>query len=365
MLNKRLPIIETIGIEYEFSAVPLEAMQGVVPNGWNVVRDGSCTRNELLFTNQRVEGVGDSLAMYAHRGQVGGEVVSPPFNLETQKAEYTEQLITIIGALSARHETVSDLTGIHIHVNVGEPPAYMVKNLLRLWTALEAVLYRLAVAEHSIHRGATHNDYMYCRPLTPPGPQIVRDDAGAHRHCFDLDKILENAKTTAEIVKAFGRGDHKPSKWMPFRYYGLNIATIHIFGTVEFRLFNQTLVPEFVGAWVELCRALVKLSFMDRPVSQLPQFPLGATTPEGRARFNFDTLRDYIPESLITPPCWSMLKRLFHMADWQKGVEPQVNHLVRTRGRTVPLDTLPRNLRPEVLASSYVERHWDKGYEEG
>ncbi len=122
--------------------------------------------------------------------------------------------------------------------------------------------------------------------------------------------------------------------------------------------------PVIVEAWVELCRALVKLSFMDRPVSQLPLFPLGATVPEGRSRFDFSTLYDYIPESLISPPCWSILKKLFDMTDWQKGVKPQVNHLVRTRGRTVPLDALPSKLIPTKLSGSYVEQYWNTGYEE-
>jgi hypothetical protein len=157
-----------------------------------------------------------------------------------------------------------------------------------------------------------------------------------------------------------GRGDYQPTKWMPFRYYGLNIGSLATSRqTIEFRTFNETLEPANIQAWVELCQALVRTAFADKKVSHLPRMPLGS-----KPKFNLIQLTDTMPVSYISDRSWYILERLFDSTLWQPGVNQQVNHLTRQHDRAVPLNDLPAGLRPAVIKKEYVANIWNYGYRE-
>lgn len=354
-----LPIASSVGVEIEFHHARLGSIvHADLPSGWTAVRDGSCTTEQFRVGNIEVEDLPRNLYELGENVQVGGELVSPPFNRDLQPDRPFEDTIRVLRLLHDGGEhKVGTTTSVHVHVNVGKPPIYMVRNLLMWWERLEAVIYRLAVAEHDIHRGTVHGDYMYCRPLSGQGPQVVQDGKGDYRFCFDLEKV-KGAKDWFEAIKAFGRADHQPTKWMPFRYYGLNLGTIYSKGTVEFRIFNQTLRAEYVKAWVELSQALVRAAYMDTHISQYPRFPLGHTNPEDGSEFGFQTLAMMLAPSLMSEHAWQVLESLFNETTWQPGVNDyQVNHLTR-RERLVPLDRLPKRLQPAQVPQDVLDRAW-------
>jgi len=352
-------MLNTIGLEIEVNDIPFDLARNFTPEGWETHDDGSNRSYRTRIKNMRVGRVAPFLEQYVDRVKYGAEFVSPPVELDgSGYSRVFRDVSTILRQVQDYGEQISDLTSIHVHVNSGVPPLYVMRNLIWLWGALEAPLYRLAVAEHEQHRGTLHNSYMYCRPLSHP--QLVKGDTGTWYHAFDLSKLMVNAETTKEFVKGMCRADVQPNKWQPFRYYGVNFGNyFNARQTTEFRIFNQTLQVGVIRAWVELCVAFIKVAYMDRIVSNLSPFPLGATEPMGGKRFRFDNLMEIIPVSLMSQDAWSTLERLWNSTSWQKGCEDQLNHLCRTQGRTVRIEGISKDLRPEPVKEQIVESLWD------
>jgi hypothetical protein len=233
------------------------------------------------------------------------------------------------------------------------------RNLIWLWQALEAPIYRLSVAEHAVHRGVSHNSYMYCRPLS--APQIVKDITGDWYYAYDLNKLMFHARTTRHFVSGFCRADQQPNKWMPYRYYGINFANyFNARQTTEFRTFNQTMQLGVIRAWVEFCVAFVRVAYMDRVVSALSPFPLGHTAPKGGREFGFGELQEIIPTSLISNESWETLHRLWSESDWQAKPQEQLNHLCRVFDRRVGMSELATELRPNKVSEAVVNDLWDR-----
>jgi hypothetical protein len=344
-----LPIIDTVGIEVEFGTVPMELVSANKPRGWQVVRDGSCTREVTLLDNIPVilDDRDEDLLNMVRRSYLGGELVSNPYNLEIEKEKFVNDSMRMLNFLAENGEKILDSTSIHVHVHLGTPPVRVLKNLTRLWCALEAPIYRMSVADQKVHRGTIHQDYMYCRPITGLGPQIVRDTDGYFRRCFDLEKILKYAKTFDEFMAAWGRADYTPNnKWWPFRYYGFNPGSCATSRrTVEFRTLNQTLRPNYLLAFVELCQAMVKSAYLGVP--DLTPFPLGEEKV-----WEFDDIFEVVNPPLISDHSWTVLEEMFSRNTWQPGCNWQMNHL----NKSIPLNELSSDLRPDRLSEEEVKR---------
>jgi hypothetical protein len=358
-------ICNAVGVELEgncFSVSGGFPPRGVkLPKGWSITRDGSCTRRGPSIEGIGVQVDGPLRDMLPHH-HIGGEFISPILPADPKKIKGDVE--PILEILLRYGETVSTLTSTHVHVYMGKlPPIYVLKNLLNMAIRLEAPLFRLSVAELLHHRGIEHNDYMYCRPLTGPGPQYIIDENLAWRQCFDLHRILEGADTTKQALRAWGRADYQPSKWIPPRYYWLNPVPLIRQGTIEFRLFNQTLDAKNIVAWVMLCVAMVKTAYcsvFEEP--DWPLFPLGEERPIGDSgTYRFKDMWNLINPAFIGDPELDQLQRLWLKADYQPGVQEQVNHLSKD-GRHTPIQVVAKNLIPEPVTKEYVDSIWQQGY---
>lgn len=349
------PLLDTFGIELEFAKVQMATL-GAYKGRWRVERDGSCTLPGFVFDGVPVK---PDLAMqpFMRQTNIGGEIISPLLRLD-QWGTVEGDLKRLIGALNVYGEDITDLTSVHIHINVGQPPLYVLRNMYKLCASIEAIMYRLAHAELGYHRGQTHGDYMYCRPITGDGPQVVRDSFGGWRWAFQRDTLLA-ATNSEEFFQAWCRCDYAPNnKWWPFRYYWLNPGAIVRQGSVEFRIFNQTLHVEYIKAWVDLCRAIVKRSFESSPCEEWEEQPLGSQ-PE----FYLEHLIERIGEHNFHH------KDTFHHLEglwvkswgWSPPCHVQVNHLCRNQGREVPLGELPSLIRPGRVTDEFVRSIWDNG----
>jgi hypothetical protein len=267
----------------------------------------------------------------------------------------------IIELLEASGEYVSTLTSFHVHVGMGcLPPVEAFKSLVEIAMKIEAPMFRLSVAESHTHRGLHHNDYMYCRPLMGIGPQYVVDNDSRWRQCFDLPKILVYSNSTLEACQAWGRADQGEPKWVPPRYYWLNPVPLFRQGTIEFRLFNQTMDVDNMIAWVNLCVAIVKTAYAYQVNHDYPAFPLGETSNE----FGFKNLFELIDEKYFTDNAKQTLFKLWAKSEWQRGVlGPQVNHLAKN-GRTCALQSVREKLLAPIVTRDYIESIWNNGYNE-
>jgi hypothetical protein len=367
MGEKFVEICGSVGIELEHNSLSVSGgfpPRGIkIPPGWGITRDGSCTRNGAT-----IGGVGvatdDMLQRLLPRHQVGGEFVSPILPADPKKIY--DDVESILGLMERYGEAVSTLTSTHFHIYMGKyPPAHVLKNLLHIAIRLEAPLFRLSVAELLEHRGIAHNDFMYCRPLTGPGPQYILDEDDRWRQCFDLHRILDHATTVKDILRAWGRADYQPSKWIPPRYYWLNPVPLVRQGTMEFRLFNQTLDAKNVVAWAMLCVAIVKTAYGGSEFSELdwPLFPLGEQHPIGDSgTYRFKDIWNLVNPTFIGADEYDQLHKMWLKADWQPGVEEQVNHLAKDGRHRTPIQAVAKKLVPETVSQEYVDSIWNQGY---
>ncbi len=356
-------IAATVGVEVEFNDFSIDGRFSPLdfPRGWNITRDGSCTRRRPSIGGIGVK-VDSDLRRLLPGGQVGGEYVSPPLHYESDKLR--EDIFQITDILRDNGEHISSLTSTHVHVFMGNlPPVKALKNLLQLAVRIEAPMFRLSVAELLEHRGVEHNDYMYCRPLTGPGPQYVIDEDGWWRQCFDIQRILDKAKTSRDVVRAWGRSDYIPTKWIPPRYYWINLVSLCRQGTIEYRLFNQTLDPHNILAWVNLCVAITKTAYFGNLVElDVPWFPLGNERPTGdTATYRLKDMMSLVSPVFIEEESMDQLHKLWFKSKWQRGVEEQVNHLSK-ENRYTPMQTVRAELIPEPVPKSYIDEIWNQGY---
>ena len=359
-------ILDSVGVEYEWAGFPMDYIRDKVPRGWRIDRDGSLTRDVYAIGGREVAIGKIDRNYHIPRANIGGELISPICSFENI-GKLVKDLNHIMLLMKEQHEYISDLASVHVHIYAGQyPPLTFFRNFLMLARAIEAPVFRLSVGESPEHRGVTNDDYLYCRPITGDGPQYVRDsDTGQWSKAFDIDKMLDKAKTSSDMLRAWCRADHQPNKWVPGRYYWTHFVSLYRQGTLEFRQFNQTLKTRYIMAWVDLSRAIVKKAWQGG--CDLPQFGLGLSSPVGNtSTFHYE---DFL--QIITPDLFRLddtpetLEELWYKSTWQPGVSPQVNHLCQGRSRTVPFYDVREELRPDTVSKDFIDSIWRNGHERG
>lgn len=335
----RDPLITTVGIEVEFYNLPKDLLRSgtILHHRWRLVEDGS-VRNFRTRHHPVIE-VGN------HRMMYGGELVSP--KLDVTGENWERDLRNILNTLYHWGEGISAKTSLHVHINATGLPAFALKYLFQIAGYLEAAMFRLGIAEASVHRGTVLHDYGFCRPITQHGPPVTRCySTGAYRPIFTLENLL-NAKTVAEFEMACGRYDRSGGKYHEARYVWINPLSIFQHGSIEFRLFNMTFKPRYVVAWVHLCMAIVRESLGKR--SELPVNPLGTHGP------NLNDILEFLrPEDRIA----YTLEELWELGTWCPPINgPQMGHLGRdTDWRNTPQHLIPPTVSPDDV---YGFHHWD------
>lgn len=322
------PLFNSIGIEIEYVDVTQEQMYKLGKKlGWRSTSDGTVRSHRL--TSGLLE-----ITEGGKRTEYGGELISPVLNVKDKRWE--EDIRRILGTLRSHGEGVDSRTSIHVHVNATGMPLYAMLNMIRLGLWSEAAFYRIGCGPAGIHRGALDRDYGYCRPISAPGPPLTMDEGGVLRPVFDSELLL-NAKTINDILVGLGRYDKwGGGKYHESRYVWLNLLSLFIRGTVEFRLFNFTYKPRYVRAWVHTCIAAVKEAFN-------PHLPELEYSPLGSMQFELANLIDGL--ALSDQTAYS-LEDLWSMADYQVGVKsPQLGHIFHT----IHWGDTPDRLKPKKV----------------
>jgi hypothetical protein len=275
------PIGTTIGLEIETANIPLHLARERLghTDGFSVVEDGSVRRYQntmfglptITVSDELVETLA-MLGLRYHSTQMGAEIVSDI--IFTNSDNWELRIMRILENIQNLGEGIAISTGIHIHVNGVGLPVEMLKNLIRLWMALESGIYRLSCGPLGVFRGEIHKDAHYCRPLVKEGP-LVWHSNGKLQQCYSIECLL-NAKNELEFAQAYGRSDAFTTRhWHTPRYSGINFHSLFRLGSIEFRTFNASLVPSHVFAWIELCKAIVHKAMEKRRID-LPEHPYGS-----------------------------------------------------------------------------------------
>lgn len=155
----------------------------------------------------------------------GGEIVSPP--MDWNDPESRDAIRDVCAVLRSCGATVSDLCGLHIHVEAKHRDGtrfttQQLRNVALLAIAHEDSLYRIAASDTGMIRSGARS---YAKPLSAAHSRLSLSDA-----------------TDSDIRSAL-MGD---------RYRSVNFQSFGKHGTVEFRVCNATLTASRIIAQVAL-----------------------------------------------------------------------------------------------------------------
>lgn len=252
----------TIGLEFESIINTREHISELLPydfsNGdhpiYAVTRDASVEAKYLQ--------VGKNTSIYLGRQSLrnGVKKKSPPytggFEIVTKplsKTEMRDTICKIVNAISRGGEIFSPRSSIHVHI--GYPRGFIfLKTAMALGLKVESLMYKIAgMGMH--YRGET-NRSAYARALA--NPPVVR---ATNSKLYLLDPAgARDSSNMMDFWQKLGldyRIEH--NRYTPLRYFGLNIYSVLLRGTMEWRYFNFSFSPKKVQAVTSLCQFITDL----------------------------------------------------------------------------------------------------------
>jgi len=173
----------------------------------------------------------------------GGEMVGPP--LDFDNPDQRAQVTTAIEALAASGATTNESAGIHVHIDASDLTPEQIANVARCFVKFEDVIYRVA---SSGWRNMRPEARRYAYPLTHERVSKIakaKDLPTLARAWYGLRPGQDHSYSARD----HGHGS---------RYCGLNLHSYFYRQTIEFRIFNSSLNPERVQAYIAMCVAIVE-----------------------------------------------------------------------------------------------------------
>jgi hypothetical protein len=262
-----------VGIEIEYTDFnPMydnNLMEFLNSKGWVVTHDASVESPVNTFKGRPIKGEVLDGAINPHimkKDVIGGEFVSRI--IETNNPVWIRNLDILFAHMKRLGEREQTNRGsIHVHINYPKVADinYKLDHLINPWILagyLEAAFFRLGGFGYK-PRGE-HMDFIYYRPITKSGPQIIYDGNG-YRPLLDYDLVLKS-KSTKEFFEQCGDIRHAENRYHPSRYMWINFYNMYHKreGHLEFRCFNKTLNWMYLYAMVELCKHFVAICYKYR-----------------------------------------------------------------------------------------------------
>jgi len=163
----------------------------------------------------------------------GVEIVSPILYSALDVQLYA----LVIQDLNRLHGFIpqANTSGLHVHIGI---PNLEMENLIRLlglFAKVEDILFELFAVNADRIKYASKTKALY-------------------------NKLKNNENLRLESI--FSDNDLRLN--IATRYYGLNLLSLFKYKTVEFRLFNSTVIASDIAYITEMCRRLVQISFNDK-----------------------------------------------------------------------------------------------------
>jgi hypothetical protein len=279
------PIIDSIGIEIETDCIPRGRTSRV--DGFQEDHDASI--ESIGWTDSKCPGLFFSKPLSTKSGQVtlGTEYKSSVLTLNLNEDIYPVLCKALYDIESKGEGYESKRSGIHVHVCMPYN-LDIIKNLFNICAHLEQVFFYLGGMGYG-NRGVD-NDFAFCRPITKCGPPVIPTVNGLGQ-CFVLEDLL-SSKTIKELFNRYGgiSIDNPPNKYTPVRYTWVTIYPLLNLGTVEFRIFNKTLNPNYLYSIVKLCQFVCNTSLRNSET----ELPVNSIyTPHTKEQV-LDTLNKFI-----------------------------------------------------------------------
>lgn len=251
----------TLGIEFESVVTTKEEMVRILSSDISikrilkmVTRDASIestfmcinnTSSKIFLGNKwlREHIVNNSIV-------VGGyEAVTVPLELSSMR----DTIKKITSVEESYGEIFSNRASIHIHT--GYPSGFIfLKTAIALGLVVEPLLYKIAGMTKP-YRGL-ENDSAYCRALSIP-PAVKLNDSKGYAVLNPSAGI--KATSVSEFWNQFGIDPSNRERYNPLRYLCINVFSILLRGTLEYRFFNFTTKPAHIEAVASLCRFISDL----------------------------------------------------------------------------------------------------------
>ncbi len=266
-------VLDTIGIELESIGLHKETVSRLLKTlpaelgvNFTVTHDAS---GEIMAYNIPLKGrkAKINIPLNAHTKEAeqlfsriimpstyGYELVSKPMDRELMELS----LFTLLPMLESNGDFLSERCATHIHVGMAKNLQFA-KNLLRLGLWFDEVFYALAGMGRKF-RGYSNNA-IYARPLIN-GPYFHYDSS--YYQVLNWEKSLQ-ATNFYEFFAPYGVNINRDAvKYTPARYFAINLYSIALHKTIEFRHFNQSFDPLLVSSIAKLCQLFAELGVKGR-----------------------------------------------------------------------------------------------------
>jgi hypothetical protein len=156
-----------------------------------------------------------------------------------------QQTTEVCKAIASIGGEVNQSCGTHVHVSVKDLTGEQILGLVRLYSMTEVGLYSVVAPSRW--------EQSYCKPWTTDfeWAGVLDHSLNTKERSERLDVALYGSMEEAALAKR-EREKHE------CRYHGLNLNSILLYGTVEFRLHHGTINAPKILAWAGVCSALVQ-----------------------------------------------------------------------------------------------------------
>ncbi len=222
------------GIEIEFTGITREAAAEIVADFFHTefFYEGGPLKERLIGDEEgRIWKVVCDASILAYAEEEQCELVTPV--LQYQDLQILQKLVIAIAASGGR---INRSCGLHIHVDGRNFTPQAVVNLVALIGSREKLLYKAL--------GIPKDRMRYCKRINDDLVWMIRK-----RHPRNMEELKQLWYLESPYEEADG-------KYHSTRYHGLNLHSLFYRGSVEFRLFNSTLDPDEVTAYLQFTLAL-------------------------------------------------------------------------------------------------------------
>lgn len=222
------------GVEIEFTGITREAAAEIVADFFGTkffYEGGELNERYIMDWDQRIWKVVRDSSIEAIEEETKCEMVTPILQYSD-----LEMLCSLEERLRSAGGAVNHSCGIHIHVDAKGFTPQGVVNLVMLIGSREQLLYKAL--------GIGKDRLRYCKKINEELVALIKEKKPATIEDIRKYWYMESPYETVA------------GKYHSTRYRGLNLHAMFTKGTVEFRLFNSSLEPEVVKAYLQFTLAL-------------------------------------------------------------------------------------------------------------
>lgn len=222
------------GVEIEFLGITREAAAELVADFFGTgffYEGGVLNERDIADSDHRIWRVVRDASIDAYSDEEQCELVTPI--LCYQDLDILQQLVQRLQEAGGK---VNMSCGLHIHVDAKGFTPQAIVNLVTLIGSREQLLYKAL--------GISKERMRYCKRINDELVATI------------LAKKLESLEQLRKDWYQESPYELVDGKYHSTRYHGLNLHAMFTKGTVEFRLFNSTLNPMIVKAYIQFTLAL-------------------------------------------------------------------------------------------------------------